>query len=386
MLSDEVKLQSIAEKVDSELKKAIDERKEIGLSLSADYTLVICMYSPGGAYASIRKNEDSKILRVNVLPIAAENMDGEKRDTAFFIMKYMNMLMHTVRGIREADVYRVIESPCETFSEIEKSEGFSEYLKELEAQGSDYKSSKQEIIGASADAKDAITQMLPEIERAFLASENLHIRHELDHLSFISSGIYAKCEKARKSLDALLLENNPDDKTRRRARERKNDFLRALSEEMPILETRAMFFDFIAPGKWGEADFEKTKKQVNAYFNSGYIETGKVPQMVMDALAAESEFSGRINRATKAYVVNMAEYASGKNNPTINNLDFESVDYRKAQKLLSRELPKWKIRFSENAKTASDAAGNAFKSNPHLLSIAESANGIEEYARICNGK
>jgi len=182
------------------------------------------------------------------------------------------------------------------------------------------------------------------------------------------------------------LENTPDDKIKRNARDRKNDFLSALSEEMPIIETRAMFFDFIAPGKWGETDFEKIKNKVNAYFNSGYIETGRVPQMVISALAAEAEFSGRINHATKEYVRNMAEYESGKNNPTINNLDFESVDYKKAHRLLNNELPKWKSRFSENAKIASDAAGNAFKSNPHLLSTAESATGIEEYARICNGK
>ena len=385
MLFDEIMLGSIAEKVDSELKSAICERKELNLSTADDYSLRIGMFSLGGAYASIRKNEDSKILQVNVLPIAAENMSGEKKETAFFIMRYMNLLMNTLVGIEEKAMYQIMEFPDETLSEIENDCQFSNYLKAFEAQGSDYKASKEQIISASNDVKDAVRELLPEIERAFLASENLHIRHELDHLSFISSEVYKKCERAKNGLDALLLENNPDDKMKRNARNRKNDFLHALSEEMPILETRAMFFDFIAPGKWGETDFEKIKNKVNAYFNSGYIETGRVPQMVAFALAAEAEFSGKINHATREYVKNMAEYESGKNNPTINNLDFESVDYRKAQRLLNCELPKWKRIFSENAKTASDAAGNAFRSNPHLLSLAESASGLLEYARICNG-
>ena len=210
--------------------------------------------------------------------------------------------------------------------------------------------------------------MLPRIEAAFETADLSSLRHEMDHVDFFGSPLYLDYHSRGKKAGELgqRLHTSKDKSVSVEYAQANMKVLGAMAKVVPLLEVRALFFNYVKPNEWDRADFEDLKRKVYGNFVSGYVEGG-LPEDMLDKLVSVAWSEGQMDRQTSNYLFNIVNRQRESPNAMRYVVRPEQVNYDVANRILYQELPEWKNRFATNGRTAVDVVGNAYRDNPSRL-------------------
>lgn len=382
MLWETDKINYMMQDVESGLELALEERKELGLSIPENFGVQIEFYTKNKAYAYVEANKNQIVL--NSFIIALDSLEGKKLEKARYAKSYFDSVNNLFGNIGSDSMLKFMNEPEKMFSITEFLAGdFEEYKKKLENSGIDYEHSKKEIIRAGASVKNIINEILPDIDYGFLKLYSNHLRHELDHLSFIESPIYKKVENQLMTLKGALKFSEEISEVIEESRfkwtleHEATQYLKQMAKESSAFETRALFFTLIPLGGLKKADFDSATEEVINYFHQNYLISGSLKHEIIKVLSKVESHEKKISQKTENYLIMNGEPSNLLENPRL-----EESDRKRAVHIIKNRLPEWTRYFEKTAKIAAAAHGRTFKNNPGLMKEAEeSASYFEEYIR-----
>lgn len=377
-------LEGLIPKVESDLEKTIQEREKLGLSIPKDYNVFITFYNAEKADATAALTDSGPIICVNALKTAQYQFQGKEAEKLERISYYFD-ITRTLLG-DERWILSVIHKPEETIKQFEqafKSEkSFQKYKEDFNTRGRTYEEYKKFATENAEKTKQVLYDTLPKIKEAFNKAD-LSLRHEMDHIDFFTSQLFleynSKLKNAKKLKHRLHILG--DKSVSKEYAKANMEMLKSKVEVEPITEPRAFFFDFIKPDEWNKANFEEVKKSVSGNFLA-YIEH-VFPQDILDPIVSQKWSTGDMDTATSMFLF----YIVNKQRRSANSQAYitqpEKVNYKLANQIIFKEIPKWKLKLAKNSEKTIEAIGNAYKENPSRLKEANNAKTFEEFIEIC---
>ncbi len=373
--------------LDREIDKAKKERIEMGLSLPPAFKRSIHYYFQQGAYAQALYTDSGPKIGVNVLTSCRDHLPKEDKYKVDTIMEYFD-IARDMLSTHENNILWLIESPDVALEAFEKEfpslEAFAEFKAFYKERGRSYEESKAFLMGEAPLIKILLGEMLPKLKDAFEGANIISsLRHELDHCDFFSSPIITEYAKVKEHADNLSYKFKVE-KDISVAKEYAAAKMRLLDVSLKadtLLETRALFFNYVKQGEWETADIKDVKEQVYHHFDIVYIQK-MFPENILDKFASKSWSEGEMDRQTSNYLLYTVNKEAGS--PNIWRYSFEEslVNKPVAEKILA-EIKRIQKTLRQYAKTAIDAVGDAYKNNPSKLAEANKAKTFEEYIAIC---
>ena len=381
-------LKGLLRKLEHELEIALQERKKLDLSLPQNYNTFIRFYNSQKAMAQAQLIGSSSIIEVNAAPLVINQLKEKDREKLKNVMYYFDIVRDFLGGPEEDIIFSVAEHPIKMINQFEENFSSKEELKRykrfFKERGRDYSSYKKITIDNAKFVRDTIKEMLPMIKKAFDSADLSSLRHEIDHVDFFSSPIYldyySKYIKAAKL--GQRLHAKKDKSTSIEYALANMEVLKSMAEVSPLLEIRALFFNYVEPNEWSKVDFNNIKKKVYGNLISGYIEGG-FPEEILDKLVSVEWSEDRMDRQTSNYLFDLVNKQRGSPNTLRYVVHPEQVNYSVANYIMYKELPEWKNRFATNGKTIVDIISNAYKNNPSKLKEANKARTFQEFIELC---
>ena len=387
-------LEKLVPKLKELVDRALEERQELDLAMPGDFRAYLGFSSRNGDLAIAKCTDSGSIMQVNTLPQALRFLKRKSASKAGRLMDYFAATGEFIPGCEEEVILDIIKDPKKTIAAYEqyleerKERGEGPGLKELKRifrdSGTPYKKYKKFIQGKAEPARKLMKDLIPEIESKFdkwtphFASS---IRHELDHIAFFQSPLWQEyqredVERIRLS-DEFDLTQNPD--LSKKVAEAEMTMLERQSKVHPLVEARAIFFNFIGFEEWDRVDFESVKKQVIRLYHTGYVETSS-SQAIMAAIVTSELAKGDMDPETSNYLLKIVNFRADI--AVDNTYKPEKVDYGVVRRVLYEEFPRWQKRFTENAERAIEVIGNAYRDNPSRLRIANNARTFVEFLEM----
>lgn len=378
------RLKGLTPKVESELEKTLQERKNLGLSVPQKFNTLIKFYNNQGGFARAIPTTIPTIS-INIAPITSSHLNAEDNKRLGATAYYFDIARDYLINLDEELIFSMINSPQKTILQFEKcfsEDGLKERKKIFEERGVSCKTYERFLIEHAGPTKETIEYLLPKMKKTFNAMEIPFLRHEIDHVDFFTAQIYLDCLSISKEIMELCRQSCKDNSLSVEYVKANMECLETMTKIQPILEARALFFDYIKPGEWCNINFDNAKKDVYDNFVSSYIEDSYVGN-TLDKLISVKWSENQMDRQTSNYL--FKEVLTKAKNPNADRyvVDESRVNYDVANQILKQELPRWQNKFKANAKIAVEAIGNAYRDNPSKLSAANSAKTFQEYINLC---
>ncbi|MCD6590574.1 MAG: hypothetical protein J7K72_01230, partial [Candidatus Aenigmarchaeota archaeon] len=324
----------ISKKIEGVVENSLKEREDLGLSLPdccLEVRLDLYPKENASAYITIT-DENEPVIVVNIPNVALKSnrLDKEKKkilektlEHTYKICEFLSLL-----GIVSSSTNKIEENAKRLgLEEVYNSKKFKSCLQELRKT---YENCAKLVMREGMKTYEKIKNLKNDIIEAAAESEFDFLRHEIDHADYISnSKLYKKTHQE------ITKEKFTHDDV--------NKILTYLSWDISIAEIRAMFFDYIKPDKWKNADYDEIKKLVFTNFVNNYM--GKVPERLINLLACK--------------------------NREINLLE-----------ILNEKMLLWEDEFLNNANRLVNVIGDAYKYKPSLLKDANEAETLDEFIDI----
>ncbi|MBU4502781.1 MAG: hypothetical protein KKA79_09370, partial [Nanoarchaeota archaeon] len=288
-------LEDLIPEVESDLKKTIDEREKLGLSIPEKYQVLTTYSSHEQTSGTAHYSEDLGTICLNILSPLFHELSEEDYSKLMFINNYYDnsrkVFTHEDWIIQSLTEPKGLFDKFETeaFKDEEHLEGFK---KNFDATGTTYDQYKEFIIENSEKASTFFNDLLPKLKEGFKKSEEpiSTLRHEFDHVDFMeNSKLHKKINDEGKEVEKLRKEfwekQNPE--TSKKYSEAYYEWTSKKMQLDSLVESRAFFFDCIESGKFENADLELEKNRVYSKILFHYIEGSFVPQ-ILDAVIASA--------------------------------------------------------------------------------------------------
>jgi len=381
-------LEGLLSRVELELDTTLKERRKLDLSVPKNYDIFVTFYNSQGAKAQAQLTNSTPLICVNVAPLIIDQLKEEYREKLGRVMYYFDIVRDFLGNPPEDAIFSVIRHPVKAIRQFEESfpsqEALREYQDFFRERGTDYQFYKKITIKNAKLIRETIKEMLPRIQAAFKTADLSSLRHEMDHVDFFSSPMYSDYHSKRKKAVELgqRLHILKDKSVSKEYACANMEVLDCMVESIPLLEVRALFFNYIKPDEWDKTDFNDVKRKVYSNFIYGYIEGG-LPEDVLDKLVSVAWSEGRMDRQTSNYLFAIVNRQRESPNAMRYVVRPEKVNYDVANRILYQELPEWKNRFAANGRTAVEAIGNAYRNNPSRLREANKARTFKEFIELC---
>lgn len=383
-------LEGLSRKLESGLEATLEERDRLGLSIPQKYDTFVTFYNAQSARAQAQLTDSTPIICVNVAPLVIDQLKEEDRERLGKVMHYFDIVRDFLGNPHEEMVFSVAEHPIRTIKQFEESFGSEKALREYQdffkERGTDYKSYKKFARRNAKFVREAVRDLLPRIEVAFETADLSSLRHEIDHVDFFDSPLYLDYYSRGKKAGELgqRLHVGKDKSASKEYARANMEVLEAMAEVVPLLEVRALFFNYVKPNEWDKTDFDDVKRNVYGNFVSGYVEGG-LPEDMLDKLVSVEWSKGQMDRQTSNYLFNIVNRQRESPNAMRYVIRPEQVNYDVANRILYQELPEWKNRFATNGQTAVEFVGNAYRDKPSKLREANRARTFQEFMELCGG-
>jgi len=380
-------LQSLTDRVQAELEAATKERTDLGLSTPNDFETHLTFYNAQLARAQAYKTGNATVMSIHAAPIALDYLKDGDSIRLQKVMEYFDLVRDFLGYPPEDAIFTVIQDPTAAIQQHEaslKPQTLQVYKQFLNEKGTSYKAYRDYTINNAQVVHQTIQDLLPKIQEAFADADLSVLRHELDHIDFFASPLcdaYDTIEMRATKLNRLVLQNKL---VSQQCADANIDYLDAMAQVIPLLEVRALFFNYIPPGHWKKADFEDVKGKVISDFASRYVQSA-LPEQIVDPLVSVAWSEKQMNRQTSNYIFQKVNEQRNSPNAARYVVDLDQVNQELADRILEVELPKWKNIFSQNGQKAVEAIGHAFQHDPSRLSTANKAQTFDEYITLCRG-
>jgi hypothetical protein len=383
----QIGLEELIPKVEAEVQKFLEERKTLQLSTPEDFLIYLNHYSHEHALAGALYAQTPLIV-LNALKMTSYQLEGEDKQKINRILQYFDAtrpffvheswILHSLQN--SEDPIKTFEQKA--FPDPARLQGFKEGFK---TRGRTYEEYEKYILENVGTINKYILELMPKIKEEFKKSDLYTLRHEIDHLDFYTSPIFiehnGKYQKATRLQQELESGNTSVSKEYAQS---KLELLKSTTEIVPLLEARAWFFNFVPISQWDKGNFEELKGKVYHEFWSQYIEAS-LPPKIIETLIAQKWSKGEMDTATSNFLFHTVSLQSQSANSKAYIVEPEKVNYDIANKVLYQEIPEWKAKLAQNARTAVEAIGNAYRDQPSRLKEANSAKTFEEFIEKCKG-
>jgi len=317
-----------------------------------------------------------------------DQLKGEDRERLGRVMNYFDIVRDFLGNPHEDTVFSVAEHPIKTIKQFEDSFGSEQALREYQdffkERGTDYQFYKKVARRNAKFVRETVRGLLPRIEQVFETTDLSSLRHEMDHVDFFGSPMYLDYHSRGKKATELgqRLHVNKDKSASNEYARANMVVLETMAEVVPLLEVRALFFNYVKPDEWDKAGFDDVKRRVCGNFVSGYVEGG-LPEDMLDKLVSVAWSEGQMDRQTSNYLFNIVNRQRESPNAMRYVVRPEQVNYDVANRILYQGLPEWKNRLATNGQTAVNVVGNAYRDNPSRLKEANRARTFQEFMELC---
>lgn len=379
--------EEIKPRVESELEKTLEERGKLGLSVPQSCDVFIGFYDSQNVNAQTIFGDYNHMIKINVAPCVSGNLGKDDRNDLKEIMKYFDFVKDMFSVNDEESVFAFIKNPDKTIKEFEYSFSkgdFERHKKFLEERGTMYEEYKEGTKKNAGIVRNTLRNLWPKIIKSFKDSEMSFLRHEIDHVDFFNSPVYFNHVKKSKEVNDLGMKwaIKGDQKSSREYAQANLELLDSMSKIDPLLETRALFFDYVNPGEWGKVNFNEKKQKVRERFISDYVENGFSGSILHKIISPEWS-KGRMNRQTSNHLFKTVYRRMNSTKASRYKVEPEEVDYGLANKILYKDLPEKKLEFAENANTSAEVIGDVYRDNPSKFKEARNARSFNEYLEMC---
>lgn len=372
--------------VRKELDKVEEERSDLGLSYPEDYHFSVNYYEMEGALAQAFISTIGPFMSINVLMATYSHLDAEDQNKCADLLGYFDLVRDFLPGYSENAIIDLMGNPKEFMDSLESripKEGLVEFKDFFMRRGMPYDAYREFAIENAPKFNDILKHLLPKIKSIFYNLDFSSLRHEMDHLDFFSSPLYSRYNQLRKENQDLMI-NWQQEKTQESSEKYADSnlvVLDAQSRVLTLLEIRALFFNFVNVGEFGNMNPEVSKKVFN-YFDQGYIKNSTA-ESILEPLVSDSHRKWEMNQETSNYLFHKVNTA--RQSPTAARyvVNKGEVNMQLANSILSR-VEEWQEIFRTNARQASEVIGQAFLRNPSALSHANKAKTFQEYLDMCS--
>tara|TARA_Y100000310_G_scaffold345267_1_gene463236 strand:- start:703 stop:1842 length:1140 start_codon:yes stop_codon:yes gene_type:complete len=363
-------LEFLEEKVRNEINNAVQERTDLGLSVPAEVNVQVGYNSGEDILAYVSQNEGCVTLYINVLQGLRDDIEG-----AMELVKYFDQARHFFND-HEGRVLDCLDDPINTVEDFERSfaseDDLVQYKQGFDVRGISYGMHSMFVIGESARMAKLLGRVVPEIERKVDDFDLSLMRHELDHIDFYSSPWQESYSAICKSIGDLIVDSDHLETLR----SLNQQFLQMTSQIIPVIETRACFFDFVKPGEWGNVDFDAVKDQVNKEIFRSYVQH-RCFIAFLGTLVMQGQCDGMIDQETTNHLWYWGYGHVGSSKAL--NYNVTEGNRNMVLKIKDEEIPYWLRQAMFNSWQAVGVIGDAYRDDPSRLLRGNVALGFEEY-------
>lgn len=374
--------------LEGKVEEVLKERKAIGLSVPEKYEVNLTYYNHDGALAQAQDLLiDKPGISINLFVACLPHLSEEDCKNVSSLITYFSIMRDFLMNPHEEKILSFLDNPGEELKRFEahfEPDGLERYRAFLRGRGTSYENFVAMGVKKAPEMKGLLAELLPKFYEVFEKVDLSPLRHEMDHVDFYSSKLWKDYKTALGACEKLAIESkvplteapNPDYACA------KMSVLELDSQVRPLLESRAMFFTFIGPGQFNQANMSEVAEKVSVFFGEEYV-SRVFPPNILDALVSREWGNGKMDRQTS----NCLFYSvlSQMGSPTCIRYQFDETKVnQEVANMVLIDLEKWKDIYRKNARRAAYAIGKAHVEDPKRFALADQqACCPDEYLRIC---
>lgn len=383
-------LEGVIGEIAGQLELAKKERIELGLTVPQDFDVYVYFSSPDNYDAAAWPcyNERPLIgvyLLNNVLPHFGKSESEALKE----VQKYYNVVYSLFGNVDEKKIYTLFDKGREEIEAWEhRFQGKNTFRifknRYQQEHGRSYDDDKQYLIESAPSVQETFLPLLSSMVTLSSRMSAAKIRHELDHLDFFHSKLWERYTNQESLLATLAKLYKDDPQTVKESYANINGtFLRSQSYLRPLLEGRAMFFEFIEPEAWYCADFfaagQYVKKRLHGYIHSVF------PQYILKHLIISAEIERPVSDDTKQYMYHQLYTKKKCRRARFHTFEEKNVDKKLVQQILGKRMRQWKQIFLDTTQSTVPALQTAYDQDASRFLIANEARNYTEFLHRCYG-
>ncbi len=382
-------LQDLTGILETEVKKVLDERESLQLAMPDKFNVHLSFYDQQGSSAFVFKGNNSvPLVTLNLLPLTSDGLDKENEKSAFKVMNYLD-LARDFFGLSSGSLMPFIYDPFDFMAHFENSfpkGSFKKFQNFFQERGVSHSQYKQFLLSEVDSIRQSIDALLPLLKHSFKLVDK-SLRHEVDHVAFYDSDLYNIHSKTFDLYSASTKEFlTNENKTNSVAYANSGlVYLDSIFDTLPLMELRALFFDYVDYGKWDSVNFKEVKNKVYSAFTLGYIDS-LYAETILNTLISKSWSENKMDRQTSNYLFQKLHDVRGSPDVNRYSVDLKEVDFSVVNDIWYHQLPDWKHRFAERGLFLVDLIGNLYENDSSVLGKSNSAKSFEDFLRITGSK
>ena len=384
-------LEPLKNKLREEIDKAVSERDKLGLSASYPVTATLSFANCEFGLATATPTELGPAIAINVLPFVEPYSRGIQWQQIQVIRSYLDSVRDFFFEDEDRALY-AIEHPVLAIRELEQSLG-ERYLEKhkrfCDERGVSYKDMAKGVIAGSKPAREALHALLPELPFVFDQGDFSCVRHELDHVDLFMTNLYGT--HLKNILQAgdyrqltMLPVRRGNSQLRANCKEANLRELKTASQISPLLEARALFFDFVPEGQWTRERIEKATEDVRTAILEGYVKN-TFAYVILDRLISNAWCDKEMDRETSNFLFSSFNGVRGSATASRYRVNGDGVNAILASRILG-EFGAWQERFRASTHELVDAIGQAYRDDRSRLKAGNQARSYEQFLEIVRGQ
>ncbi len=384
-------LEGLVGEIEGQIEITKNEREELGLVMPQNYDVSIYFSSPDNYAAGAWPYIDGRaMVGVYLLNSVLNFFNTEKRQELQTVQKYYHVLFSIFGDVNELKIHDIFNQGKEEIAIFEQqfqgTRSFHAFKEQYQRQHKrSYDKDVLYLLENAPFVQETLHQLLPYMISLYPRTGTKYIRHEFDHLDFFQSKLWERQTKQQALLSTLAKLYKEDPKKTKEGYARANlHFLEMQCYLKPILEGRALFFDFIEPNEWYCADFfaaaQNVKKRLQWYINTIF------PQYILNNLLISAEMKQPVSDDTKQYIHHQHYTKIRSRRARFHTFQEENVDKNLAQHILGKEMSQWKRRFMETTHFTVPALQTAYQEDASRVLVANTAKDYPSFIHACYGR
>jgi hypothetical protein len=364
-------------KVRTSLEAAIAERRELGLSVPENLRVEVCFYHDESASASVGLYEDLvPRLTVNVGPILLGKLKEPEHTKLCELIKFFDAVRPYLRF--EEDIFAAIKNPMAAIRDIRQKIGdeeFARYEDMFDKIGKGARTYRRFTTNFSKHMRRYFREIVPSMIEGFEQVDLNILRHELDHADIVTSTLN------RKYLDSVvgreeIHSGKSESATLENYAQSCHEHLEAMITALPVVEMRAMFFDFIPIGRFRESNLDEVGEKILNRFSKEYICDFYIERMAEDIIAPYWA-RGEMDRQTSNFLFRSIHTSAQSSKRFAYTFDPKKVNFTLAKRI-TEEIRDVQSRMYAVSREVIRALVRGYKEDPSLLCTGLS-EGHREY-------
>ncbi len=381
--------------VDS-LDIAIEERRDLGLSVPTNFNLNIGFHQTPGTFASAvsstNKNPSLNISLLNIIRgFAFKTKKKALESDVKNLINYFDIARDFLGGFGESRVALFLDDPEKQFyrfeHEIHSSSSLQSLKRMMDKRGVPYANYKDYLFNNIESTQSLLIKVI-DSGSDFIKSYSYNVlRHELDHVDFYEN-VALHDTFLRQGLEfggALInAHSNTNPLTQSKYLKMLPDKLRSVSKVNSFMEARAYFFNFVPLGEWRSADFDSISSKIENHYCNNYIKKSFQGQLLSYAINAYW-IVNKMDETTSNYLHQKIANKTGSiDSERYGQIDESKVDKNLAKQILEHDLPHWENIFIEDAKQVIGVLNQVYSKDTSIFPKANSAKTVDQYVQILN--